>query len=600
MNSGPRMLLLLIDADSERAASVEAHLRHLGVAVHMTRCDHPAGLTADAPRFDLCVQALDGLHSLAGAGLPVLRDLGQDCPVLALGQPAFDCSLGAILAHGFSDWVGTDDPLHLRESARRELATVQSRRQTTALRAALLDSERRVEQIMHNTRDAHAVVIDGVHANANNPYLRLLALDPERATATPFLDCVAPEQQDDLKAVLRRFARGEISEHTQGVGYLQRTGTPVTVPTRFTPWIGDGERGVLVSPQTTSTTKAARPVAPARHPNAETAGELPEPRESAESADTPEAATDSETTRIEPLKTAPGQAQALTVTPGTAGGLAAEIELADNTSASSGGLSEQTVAPTASLTVADVRKRLRQSIRQNLLTLSLTPLQSLDSASPHYLAQVDPGKLLEHVETDSELRRLAHRVDLGAALDRWQLFVASRQAVQRVSRRSSTSIDNAEPTTLHVALCDGALTDETLVNWLEQLAGQYPQLRHTLWLPLSAARRSANATHRFRDSLSEIGMRLCLSHAFQHAGDLPDLRALAPHDVCLHSGVLDALAEGKFSAENVQRLTSLLSSQHINSFCLQAHDKLDAATAARLGFCLIDSTPEEESLETGV
>lgn len=598
MNSGPRIVLLLIDPDGERAASVEAHLRHLGVAVHMTRCDHPTALPSDAPRFDLCVQALDGLHSLAGAGLPVFREFGQDCPVLALGQPAFDCSLGAILAHGFADWVGTDDPLHLRESARRELATNRAQRQTAALREALLDSERRVEQIMHNTLDAHAVVMDGVHANANNPYLRLLGLDPEHATATPFLDCIDTPQQDAIKALLRQFARGDVTAHQQSVSFTLGNGNTRSVDTHFSAWIGDGERGVLVSPRPAHARATQAPAPTASRPVS--AAEI-----------------DANSPNTQPLPTPPPRERAAeetappTIAPATpptpsvqsAGGLAAEVHVAavapETTDSLASGLSSEPVTPAPNPTVSAMRKRLRQSIRQNLLTISLTPLVALDAEATHFLARVEPGKLLDNVADDAALRRVANRVGLASALDRWLLFVASRHAVKGLDQHTSHAPDADSPATLHINLCEGALTDDSLPGWLQQLAGQYPQLRHTLWLPLSVARRSPEATRRLRDHLSDIGMRLCLSSAFQQAGDLPDLRALAPHDVCLHDGVLDAWEDGTFSSENVERLTALLRSQGIGTFCLYASDKLDPNTASRLGFCLISPVSTTESVESG-
>ncbi len=628
MTPGNRMLLLIVDTDSERAANIEAQLRHLGSAVHATQCDHLSALDAAAPRFDLCVLALDGAHSLASLGLPALRERGQDCPVLVLGQPAFDCPLGAILAHGFADWVGTDDPLHLRESARRELTTVRAKRQSAALRDALLDSERRVERIMHNTRDAHAVIIDGVHANANNPYLRLLDLDPEHATATPFLDCVADQDRDAVRDLIRRFSRGEATDERRTIAFRTSDGDAQSLHTHLSAWVGDGERGVLVSPQAVEPPKADTPSQQAtkrKHEPIVTAPVASAPDTAAPDATAPDtAAPDTATQRVHaPDAAAPEPVTPESVTPAAianppappepkepaatqktepvinkphpVGGLAAEL---DDTNTGPVTDAQETRA-TSHLSLSEHRRRLRHAIRHNHLRVTLEPLTCVEDSSTHLYIDTAADDSLPGIDSGTALRRLADRVSLAPALDRWQLFVASRQAAQQFAAKSTAGKRRpaAQATvTLHVPMTHRAMHDPALPDWLAQLAGQYPTIRHTLWLPLRSARTAQTETISLRAQLDDIGMRLCLYDAFQHAGDLPDLRALAPHDICMHAGVLEAWANGKFSDENVQRLVTLLRSQGTRSISSTRHVELSEEIATRLGFCIVSSAKAIESV----
>ncbi|MEM9603755.1 MAG: hypothetical protein AAGA11_12890 [Pseudomonadota bacterium] len=649
MKPGIRMHLLIVDTDTERAAEVEGHLRHLGSAVRTTRIDHVGTLPTDAPVFDLCVVALDGGASLAAADLPGLREQGQHGPVLALGQPDFECALGAILAHGFADWVGTDDPLHLREAARRELDAASARLQTRQLRDALIDSERRLEVIMHNTRDAHAVVIDGVHANANNPYLRALQLDPARATATPFLDCVVEAERDDARALLRAFGRGEAQDTRRAQTFVLPDGRTRALETRYAAWVGDGERGVLVSlvrpvrqrgdaltrgaptgPETTGTPRPI-PVAAAGAAAADTAA-AGAAAAGATGRATATADTDTLMPVVEPQPTAEvpsqpdatgGLAAGLTAglatepaapatdrptrsrVPSSVGGLAAELDdtqLPEATASAPPTDTPAAPAPSAAdtdskdapvATAGALRERLRQSIRQNTLVVRTASLHTVGASSVEHHLNVSllPGELLHPLADGDAVRRVATRVGLAAALDRWHLFVASRLAARKAPRLGAARVR------LHVTLCDSALQDETLGDWLKQLSGQYPGLRHTIWLPLPAARRAPEDTARFRLTLEAVGMRLCLTDAFQNAGDLTDLRALRPHDVCLHSGVLTAWAAGRFSTDNVQRLTALLQSHQIQTLCAEPHPQLDEDAAARLGFCLISPVKREDTVE---
>lgn len=612
------MQLLLIDADSARAADVESHLRHLGAAVHATRCEHVGALEPDAPIFDLCVISIDGVASLAAAGLANLRELGQRAPVLALGQPDFDCSLGAILAHGYADWVGIEDPLHLREAARREIEAAQARLQTAALREALLDSERRLEVLMHSTSDAHAIVIDGVHASANNPYLRALQLDPDSVTRTPYLDCIESSEREAVRDVLRSYSRGERSYQIHTHRFRQLDAKPQPIEVRYAPWIGDGERGVLISLCTPAQAGRDTPghVRPARTSDGNARRDYTDrasrarldPVDSERESEHQPGRDGPETHIDEHSPTTQTESEQAAIKAG--GGLAAELDetqdmreqpLEESRGAQAPHIDSQTAAvaheadtvaprPSSDSETA-LRNQLRQSIRQNTLQLSMRPLRKVDDADEEeqVLVTLDPGTLLSSLEDGAAVRRVADRIGLSGALDRWQLFVASRKSAygedpHRLSR-----------TRLHTAVCDAALNDDAFPGWLKQLAGQYPHLRHTLWLPLSAARRNSEATRRFRNALDAIGMRLCLTEAFHGAGDLTDLRDLKPHDVCLHSEVVAAWVAGHFSTENLQRLTSLLKTLDIQIICALAHSDLDDTNARRLGFCLVGQQDRDEA-----
>lgn len=248
MKTATRLLLLLIDSDSARAEQVAASLRLNGVAVHMDRYDSAGEIPAPCPRYDLCFISLEHRETLKDVGIQLLRDLKQDCPVLALGQPKMDTSLGSVLAHGFADWVDVDDLLHLREASKRESDRLASSRHTTLLRDALLDSERRAEQVMQDTREPHAVIIDGAHASTNRSYLKLLGLsNHEEAIATPFLDLIDDHDRDKAKALLRGYARSESTTRQARLSLKRPDGLILDTTLTLSPYVGDGERGLLLT-----------------------------------------------------------------------------------------------------------------------------------------------------------------------------------------------------------------------------------------------------------------------------------------------------------------------------------------------------------------
>lgn len=214
----------------------------------MDRYDSLGQLEAPCPRYDLCLISLEHRETLKDVGIKLLRELRQDCPVLALGQPNCQCSLGSVLAHGFADWVDIDDLLHLREVARREGNRLSSARHTTLLRSALLDSERRAEQVMQDAREPHAVIIDGAHASTNRSYLKLLGMENhEQAIATPFLDLIDNGDRDKAKTLLRGYARAESSTRQARLSLKRLDDLVLDATVTLSPYIGDGERGLLLT-----------------------------------------------------------------------------------------------------------------------------------------------------------------------------------------------------------------------------------------------------------------------------------------------------------------------------------------------------------------
>lgn len=269
MKTATRLLLLIIDSDSARAEQVAASLRLNGTAVHMDRFDSAGEIPSPCAQYDLCLISLEHRETLKDVGIQLLRDLTQDCPILALGQPKCECTLGSVLAHGFADWVDVDDLLHLREVAKREGDRLASQRHTSLLRNALLDSERRAEQVMQDAREPHAIIIDGAHASTNRSYLKLLGLEShEQAVATPFLDLIDDTDRDKAKALLRGYARSESSTRQARLSLKRADDLVLDTTLTLSPYVGDGERGLLLTVRSLAQLPPpSRPADPLKLPN---------------------------------------------------------------------------------------------------------------------------------------------------------------------------------------------------------------------------------------------------------------------------------------------------------------------------------------------
>lgn len=248
LKTATRLLLLIIDSDSARAEQVATNLRLGGTAVHMDRYDSIGQVPTPCELYDLCFISLEHRETLKGVGIKQLRELDQDCPVLALGQPNCQCSLGNILAHGFSDWVGVDDLLHLREVAKREGERLASHRHTSLLRSALLNSENRAEQVMQDAREPHAIIVDGAHARTNRSYLKLLGMtNHDEAIRTPFLDLVDGSDCDKARVLLRGYAREKSTTRQVRLSLKRIDGLVLNATLTLSPYVTDDERGLLLT-----------------------------------------------------------------------------------------------------------------------------------------------------------------------------------------------------------------------------------------------------------------------------------------------------------------------------------------------------------------
>ncbi len=208
MNAAVKPIQILVLHDTQNDA--EPLINHFRVNGYATRSQFIASedeLTAmlaehewDLLLAKLETETVDVVHCLE-----TLRGLNLDIPIILLIE---EYGLDAIIKGyglGASDVILDGEPDLLVPAALRELASLESRRALKIAKSQLAESEKRVQLLLKNSKDAIAYVHDGMHIYANESYMEMFEYDDlDDLLCVPVLDIVAPQFQADLKKLLKQ------------------------------------------------------------------------------------------------------------------------------------------------------------------------------------------------------------------------------------------------------------------------------------------------------------------------------------------------------------------------------------------------------------
>lgn len=151
-----------------------------------------AGYTSDADR------------ALARAVLGSLKKLALDIPVILLvALPDREHVVEGLRA-GAADVVTLDDDQHLLQVIKRTRLARAERQERNSWRQRFAASERRCERLMDSSRDAIALISDGVYTYVNVAYALMLGhQDTEDLVPSPVIDSFHPDNHRELKPLMR-------------------------------------------------------------------------------------------------------------------------------------------------------------------------------------------------------------------------------------------------------------------------------------------------------------------------------------------------------------------------------------------------------------
>ncbi len=199
--------LLIVTSETSEAERFINALREGGVPVQGVS-------TPNAERFDelrrqrgsdmiLCC-AYDQDVDMDGV-LAACRGLDADVPLILISDP--ERMAGEVVKArrgGARALIPRNDLEQLIWVVAREFSDLLRRRDAAGLTGRLQQCERRGRELIEVTNAAVAFIQEGLHLHANRAYLALFGFASEEdLQAAPFLDLVVPEQQKQIRDVLR-------------------------------------------------------------------------------------------------------------------------------------------------------------------------------------------------------------------------------------------------------------------------------------------------------------------------------------------------------------------------------------------------------------
>ncbi|HAS29953.1 MAG TPA: GGDEF domain-containing protein, partial [Alcanivorax sp.] len=210
MNYALDTLRLLIAHDSQdEAEQLMNTLRNAGRATRaqlaLGEDDLVRALKGGAWELMLCRPTFgDGSFESAMAHL---NRLGKALPVILLSDDYNAEIVRNAYKAGARAVAPKDDREMLMQCVDRLMEFLRLRKELQHSEITRHEAEKRLSQLMDQSRDAIAYVLDGMHIHANDNYARMFGYDSaEELTGVPIMDMVSASDHDRLKKLLRSRA----------------------------------------------------------------------------------------------------------------------------------------------------------------------------------------------------------------------------------------------------------------------------------------------------------------------------------------------------------------------------------------------------------
>ncbi|MDX5298327.1 MAG: PAS domain-containing protein, partial [Gammaproteobacteria bacterium] len=214
--------LLILDPSQNEAEKLVSLLRNSGRATRAHRVTSEEDLleSLSGGTWDLFLARDTAESPTPAEALAHLNRLSKDIPLILLSEQPDREKQVAALRQGARAVIVAEHTDLLMLAITRELENLSERRRRRTLENHLRESEQRCQLLLESSRDAIAYVNDGMHIYANRSYLDFFGYDDvDDLMCIPILDTLLPEDQDDFKDFMKRFA-----EQPQGNATLTCTG----------------------------------------------------------------------------------------------------------------------------------------------------------------------------------------------------------------------------------------------------------------------------------------------------------------------------------------------------------------------------------------
>ena len=242
-----KILRLLIVDDSPDDAELPVNiLRQAGYMLKSQRVHDMATMEAamHKGRWDLVVSENVLPQYSAAMALNQIKRAGLDIPFLILTREISDDALQSMMASGVYDVIRKQQIGRLLPAIKREIRNAGIRAEYYKLASKADEIEKKQQAIIESAREAIAYTHEGVHVDANVPYLKIFGFDTkEQVTEIPLLDLIEKEDQ----AAFKKFFRHP-EQNTEPMQFTAKRndGSTLDVEMAISPVVVEGEQCIQV------------------------------------------------------------------------------------------------------------------------------------------------------------------------------------------------------------------------------------------------------------------------------------------------------------------------------------------------------------------
>src|SRR5690606_14858648 len=131
-----------------------------------------------------------------------IRNLSLNLPLILLQREPNPERLIEGLRIGATDVVVQGEDRHLLQAVTRARSQRDLRQQLASWQRRYAVCERRCERLMDSSRDAIAVISEGIHVYLNESYADMLGQNPDDLLLAPVTDVIAPDHQETITPLL--------------------------------------------------------------------------------------------------------------------------------------------------------------------------------------------------------------------------------------------------------------------------------------------------------------------------------------------------------------------------------------------------------------
>lgn len=241
MGTDSNAIRLLILEDSQNDAEhLVSLLRNAGHATRAHRITSVEDLLECLQHtWDLCLSVPETSFMTALEACELIARQSRDIPFILLSPNANDETRIEGMRNGMQDVVQDSAEPLLTLVVKRELASLEARRQLRIAEQGLRETEKRCQLLLDSSVDSIAYVHDGMHIYANRSYIRLFGYeDAEDLAAEPMVGLIASKDQTAFKNFLRNYSGGKNEMRCSG---RDAEGKEFPIMLTFSPASYDGE-----------------------------------------------------------------------------------------------------------------------------------------------------------------------------------------------------------------------------------------------------------------------------------------------------------------------------------------------------------------------